>query len=394
MLTDHSMAKVFLLCAVFLCGWSASGQTTAAPKPAQPAESPAELSMKLLSRPVEDKKDVARKIHMLKLFNGKLYLGHGCYAANTGPTDILFCDPETGKVTKEGMVDDEAITCYRDFDGMLVIPGIDATEDWSFGNCYTLEGGKWIKHRTIPGGLHVFDIVSYRDRWYVGTHGTFLFAWGPKEEVQGQPGIGMVLSSGDKGKTWRFEYSPAIDTNLDSFARNLVVYKDKLYVFYDARTFPNTREFAAVGGKNPKPLDDAFSSLDTLVYDGGLWRAMNLIQEPNVRCIVPIPTGDVLGLFVQFPKASDLYAYDGTSVRKLKHRCDAILDVLPKPDCTYLLIRRGGRSRLVKTTNLDDWNEMLIPAFIGEPLSIECRDNVLFIGTRDGGIWKGTLPAR
>src|SRR5262249_23739132 len=50
-------------------------------------------------------------------------------------------------------------------DDKLYIPGIDARDDWSYGNFYVRSASDptWVKYRTIPGGLHVFDLYAFSD---------------------------------------------------------------------------------------------------------------------------------------------------------------------------------------------------------------------------------------
>ncbi len=387
-MNDSRPVLLSFACVIFAAMSAFNPGCTAADGSARPAE----MKLELLCRPTQDKQEAARKINTMKFFDGRLYIGHGCYAVNTGPTDIISLDPKTGAATVEGRVDDEAIFRYCDMCGMLAIPGVDATEDWSAGNCYTLEDGKWLKHRTIPNGLHIWTLVEYHGRWFIGTHSYYNFNWGPKEELNGMPGLGMILSSGDKGRNWRFEYAPANDINVDSFTQYLVVFKDRLYAFPFARTFPNVKVSLDRIGTGSTPLYDAFSGMDTLVYDGALWQAVSLISDPCVHAIRPVPVGDKLALYVIFKDYRAMYEYDGQSVRKLKYTCDRIPDFQVYDGRTYMLVVRDGKFLLAESSDPAKWKEFLLPAEIGEPLSIECHDGVLYVGTLDGGVWKGPLP--
>ncbi len=352
----------------------------------------AEIKMELLCRPTEGKAEAAQKINVLKIFDGRLYIGHGCRATNTGPTDILAYDLKTGEITVEGTVDDEAIETFRVIDGMLVIPGVDATEDWSAGNCYTLEDGTWLKHRTIPNSVHVWDIIGYHGRWYVGTHAGFDMELCSEKEMQGMPSQGFIFSSGDKGRSWRFEYCPPMDVNTISFTRSLAVLNDKLYAFPDAATFGNTKEFAATAKKGFSPLNDPFSSMDTVVFDGHLWQAKNLIDEPGLRRIWAFPLGDKLGLEVNFEGRVDMYIFDGETAKKTDLTCREILAVTVKPDKAYMLVRQPGQTYLVETSDLVNRTEYLLPESLGKPRSLEVNEGVAYIGTPTGEIWTFKLP--
>jgi hypothetical protein len=76
----------------------------------------------------------------------------------------------------------------------LVIPGTDATENWSLGNYYVSDDDAvtWHKVRNIPNGIHVFDMCKWRGKWYVGC---------------AVNGGGRVYESTDEGKTWFVSYS-------------------------------------------------------------------------------------------------------------------------------------------------------------------------------------------
>jgi hypothetical protein len=131
----------------------------------------------------------ARRISDLQSFDGKLYVGHGDWAENSGPTDIWYYDLQSKQFVKQGHIEDEAADHYRVVDGTLYLPGTDPQEDWSWGNFYRLENGQWVKHRTLPGAIHNFDIVGV---------GKALFATVSRLVEQPQ----CLMVSMDDGKTW------------------------------------------------------------------------------------------------------------------------------------------------------------------------------------------------
>jgi hypothetical protein len=137
----------------------------------------------------------ARSISSLKAFDGKLYVGHGDWAENSGPTDIWYYDLHNTGLVKQGQIDDEAADHYRVINGRLYLPGTDPREDWSLGNFYRLENGQWIKHRTLPGVVHCLDIVGV-DRT--------LFAMTTR--LVEQPAC--LMESSDDGKTWKVHEIP------------------------------------------------------------------------------------------------------------------------------------------------------------------------------------------
>lgn len=142
----------------------------------------------------------ARTISALQAFDGKLYLGHGDWGLNSGPTDVWCYDLKTKEFVNQGRIEDEAADHYRVINGRLYVPGTDPQEDWSLGNFYRLENGAWVKHRTLPGAIHSFDIVGVGDT---------LFATVSRLIEQPQ----CLMVSEDDGKTWKIHEIPP-DTNI------------------------------------------------------------------------------------------------------------------------------------------------------------------------------------
>jgi hypothetical protein len=121
----------------------------------------------------------------MQAFGNRIYFGHGDYGDNTGPIPLHYFDPVSQQFlidrvvnasntvcgTADGgntCVDDEEINNIRVIDGKLYVPGIDAKEpsdEWFYGNFYVRDAAAtaWIKYRTIPGGIHVFDLYRFAD---------------------------------------------------------------------------------------------------------------------------------------------------------------------------------------------------------------------------------------
>lgn len=104
----------------------------------------------------------------VEIFEGRLYVSGGDYGANTGPTDIWSYDLEHGGWTKSGELSEEAVTRFVNIGGELIALGTDPTDDWTFGNFYRLSRGEWIKKRTIPNGVHNFDMVEFDGKLFTG----------------------------------------------------------------------------------------------------------------------------------------------------------------------------------------------------------------------------------
>jgi hypothetical protein len=151
--------------------------------------------------PKDDPSDAfARTVWDLHVFEGRIYVGCGDWDANRGPIDIYSFAPaaEPAQVAfeKEFTVQDESVDLFRDYGRTLYVPGIDAKENWTWGNLYTKSGGKWEKHRTVPNGVHVLDAAEYQGKLYVGTGlergaGLFVSSDGARSftEVPGDPAL-------------------------------------------------------------------------------------------------------------------------------------------------------------------------------------------------------------
>ena len=113
-----------------------------------------------------------RGVHALAVFDDMLFFGYGDANLNVGRDVPIqprrWADPED----PEGWVaefdtDDEQIDRYRPLGDLLVIPGIDATEDAWLGNAYLRPaGGAWSKSRTLDQGVHVHDVARLDDTLY------------------------------------------------------------------------------------------------------------------------------------------------------------------------------------------------------------------------------------
>ncbi len=125
----------------------------------------------------------------LIIYDDKLYIGDGDYGANTGPVNVMAYNLKTEQWENTGTLPDEAVRRFTVIDGTLIIPGTDPKEDWNYGNYYVLENGNWKIERTIPEGIHNFDMVLYDGK---------LFA-----ALDREPGKIPLVCSNDGGKTFQ-----------------------------------------------------------------------------------------------------------------------------------------------------------------------------------------------
>ena len=234
----------------------------------------------------------ARNIWDMQLFGNRIYIGYGSWAnsspsgaINRGPIPIIAIDTETDQFVREEVyafdrdgvlthrprgADDEQIWRFRIINGNLYIPGTDArgrfgTEDepeWNWGNFYVRQSdGTWVRWRTIPGGLHVFDIVAFNGKLYTGIGGN--------GDIEGSRG---VMYSSDEGISWS---APA---NFTVISRHytLIEWGDSLYCFAgnSARRAtvggqPRTRLRGTVIDKNDRATDDAVLGIFVDLLDEG-----------------------------------------------------------------------------------------------------------------------------
>lgn len=112
--------------------------------------------------------DLARCVWDMAIHEGGIFLGSGDYDKNRGPVEIWRYDIAGNVFTQSGTVPDEEVNRFSFIFDTLVAPGIDPKEEWDWGNFYAYEGGEWVKHRTLPGGVHCFDIVEYSGMIFAG----------------------------------------------------------------------------------------------------------------------------------------------------------------------------------------------------------------------------------
>lgn len=124
----------------------------------------------------------ARNVWTMRAFDGRVYVGcgnsaNGGPAVSCGPVPVVAYDPKKGAFVEEWSAPDEQIDVLKVFsDGALYIPGHDPTEEWDFGNVYRRRPGadaQWEKLRTLPMGLHCYDIVEFDGRLVACGYGTY-----------------------------------------------------------------------------------------------------------------------------------------------------------------------------------------------------------------------------
>lgn len=154
----------------------------------------------------------------LQLFDNKIYIGQGDSAGNAGPVPVLSLDPATDAMNHEFVVDEEQIDIFKIIDGKLHIPGHDSREAWSLGNFYKKGiDSEWEKIRTIPNGIHVYDMLKFNGKLYASL-GTRV-----------RQGQSQIVESADDGLTWRAVYTCTNDDIIGHRIQNLFVAEGRLY---------------------------------------------------------------------------------------------------------------------------------------------------------------------
>lgn len=141
-----------------------------------------------------DKTFGLKDISSLTLYQGRVYVGYGDYAANNGPTDVVSFDPDTAEViTHLKDVPTEAIFPYREFDGWLYGPYVDPSWYYGPGGYVTNKGGEW--HRVeVPDMVHTFDV-------YADSRGTFVCG-SRLDETNTEVGHAVVMFQPAGQATW------------------------------------------------------------------------------------------------------------------------------------------------------------------------------------------------
>ncbi|MBR4868022.1 MAG: hypothetical protein IKU10_02600 [Clostridia bacterium] len=205
-----------VLLALLLCGCSSTVK--------QPHIVVKNLEIPTLEQYPED--FVSRCPWDLAIWNNKLYVGAGDYGANTGPVDCMAYNLQTATWENSGTVLEESIARFCVVNDTLMIPGIDSTGDSHLlGEYYSLQEDKWQLNRTLPGGIHCFDLVEYNNQLFAGlgvTRGEY-----------------PVAVSSDNGETFTqvpfYKDGNPIKTTKDAIrVYDLFVMKQTLYAVYIA----------------------------------------------------------------------------------------------------------------------------------------------------------------
>ena len=103
----------------------------------------------------------------VEVYDNKLFVASGDYDKNIGPVHIFYYDINKKNWMESGSLSDEQIEQFYFINGKLAAPGCDPKQDWDWGNLYFYENDQWITKRTIPGGIHGFDMIEFDGQIFV-----------------------------------------------------------------------------------------------------------------------------------------------------------------------------------------------------------------------------------
>ncbi len=217
----------------------------------------------------------------LEVYNGKLFIAACTKPVSVNGGEIISYDYGSNSYQWEYNVWEQGVIQLRSHNGKLYIPGVDSQGSWEYGNIYVYDGNFWIRKETVPHGLHVFDLIFFKDEMYVTT-GTDLNNYSA-----------IVYKSTNEGDSWNEVFSVS---GLGSGFRRFYmmgIYEDTLYIQSDLNE-PEGKVVFCNNGNNWSEIqfDSLMLSVGVLeeyngkfyflnggflhIYDGSHWTTLNL----------------------------------------------------------------------------------------------------------------------
>jgi hypothetical protein len=371
------------------------GVTAGAARQAPPARQSVDQAAPIwLGNPIAGEPYTARHIWDLQVWRGRVYLGYGDWQNNLGPVTIWYYTPTASAFVSETVcvsetrpaapVDEEAIDRYVVIDDDLYIPGTDpiSTNSWKWGNFYRNDGTGWVKYRTIPCGIHTFDMASY---------GGALFA------AIGPDGAAALLRSGDGGLTWTSAISEVQPDDYYNRFYELYELGGSLFAVKSPTatyTRPSVYHYQYPGFVTTT-IDLVPDQLDGLIFvrDQVFVFDDNLLYVPWSRDTTTSPIGPIAALYQAEPwrDGHRVAFFDGKHPR----------DVVVAEGWVYVLDAGGPRSivyegspdpagytaTIYASPDLQTWLPAASAHFTDTPNALEVLDGVAYIGTYSGDIY-------
>jgi hypothetical protein len=295
------------------------------------------------------------------VFDGtRLYMGHGNYTFNTGPTELAYVDVVTGVTGVSFTAPTEEINTFRRIDGGIAVPWIDGT---GCGACTPPNGGLttnvggWRNIHAFPAA-HVYDVAQYGNDLYLSG---------------ATPAGASIYRSTDGGKTWNLSIAETSSggkvTGYERFYW-MGVAGGKLYAQAAHKDYPSN------GGGEMFPLR---------AWDGTRWTksrvSLDLINEAsNVESFRGV---------IYTPR----YAFTGAS-RKVAPVGSpfTIVDFYADGDRLYAVSGTGQVAYTAGVTQPGSPTWTLVPGATipadQQATSIAVNDSHIFVGTRTGIVYR------
>ena len=357
---------------------------------------PSQISAKVtpiwLGNPVAGEAYSARHIWDLQVWRGRVYLGYGDWDINKGPVRIWYYTPTASVFVSEtvyvsatrpaALVDEEAIDRYVVLDGDLYIPGTDPRDSWDLGNFYRNDGTGWVKYRTIPLGVHTFDLASY---------GGELFA------AIGPNGGAALLRSDDGGLTWTAAISEVQpDDYLNRFYELYELGGTLFAVKSPTETFPRPSVYRY---QSPwfitTTIDLVPDQADGLIFvrDDVFVFGDSILYVPWSRDTITSSMKPISALYQAhiWQNGQRVAFFDWKHPR----------DVVVAGGWVYVLDAGGSRcivgeglpdpagytATVYASTNLTSWAPVVTAHFTDTPSALEVLDGFAYVGTYNGDIY-------
>lgn len=382
-----------------------------APEQSEPeSEAPKEIAALTFSAPtkwaapIEDYIAVGKKkkpdmnflrgIHDMVVYLDRLYIGYGDANINLGrDTPIAFRyfpSPDETKVVSEFNSDEEQLDRYRILGTSLFMAGIDATEDAWLGNVYIKEGKeKWLKSRTLQGGVHVHDCVLYQDKPFCVGSGAKQAEW-----KQGKI-FAHLWSSDDKGKSFQIVHRRQNPNRGDARWVRLLPQAKWLFVFgyqTNAQGQINSLNNSVYDGKTVTPIQSGslllsqvlVSETDIISPTLGLLRGVNVVKTPLRNVFLRMQDGKNPVPIEEFK--------DQTVLDIFTHKASGESIILSHDNSLYNDVRnlKSWDVHVWRTEQFKHFTKMMSFTTQRPPKSIAYWKGSLYFGDQWGEVWRST----
>ena len=330
-----------------------------------------------------------KSIFDLAVFEDRLYLGYGDADRNLGritPIEIRFWTQEDPlAVSAEFTTDEEQIDRFRQTDDLLMIPGVDATEDDLLGNAYTLgTGGEWHKSRTLELAWHVHDMAVLDNIIYAcGSGGTM-------DDYNNSTVNALFYESDDGGENFTLaQQITHPDPPGDQRLTTLLSVGGELYAFGYVSKFEGSSSNISSLLAYRKDGDE----LVPLSSFPSFWVTDAVQMTEDLGIIVGVHTGGSLAWGCILIDGTDSFANvpmcEGKTVLDLEPLADGRtlviyldMDTYPTPDTDSWGLRVGV------TEDGSDLVDLISQDIESSPQSIAYWRKSLYLGLDNGEVWR------